>query len=90
MRCIAEHIELLKPDVQEALRIVFAAKPEEFLDPDDMRLLNAAEKVLDLYDLIGHRLRVGAIPRRATIDSEWPTVLRLAQQLEAVYRQGHR
>ena len=77
-----EHIELLKPDVREALRTVFAAQPEEFLERDDIRLLNAAEKVLDMYDLIGHRLSVRAIPRGATVESEWPTVLRIAQQLK--------
>jgi ADP-ribose pyrophosphatase YjhB (NUDIX family) len=77
-----EHIELLKPDVREALRTVFAAQPEEFLERQDIRLLNAAEKVLDMYDLIGHRLMAGAIPREATVDSEWPTVLRIAQRLQ--------
>ena len=76
-----EHLELLNPEIREALRIVFAADPLEFLDRADLRLRDAAEKVLDMYDLIGLRVKAGTIPKSQTIDSEWPTVLRAAQQL---------
>ncbi len=75
------HERLIEPETQQALRTIFAANPEEFLDPDDTRLRDAAERVLNLYDLIGKRIQADTIPKDAVLDSEWPTILRVAQQI---------
>ncbi len=76
-----EHMELRDAEIRNALRIIFAADPREFLVREDLRLRDAAEKVLDMYDLIGHRARAGTLPKDKTIATEWPTILRVSQKL---------
>ncbi|MEX2174485.1 MAG: NUDIX domain-containing protein [Pirellulaceae bacterium] len=75
------HERLIEPQLQDALRTIFAAKPDEFLDAADLRLRDAAEKVLNLYDLIGHRAKAETIPKQELIETEWPVILRVAQQV---------
>jgi len=75
------HERLISEDVQHALRRVFACNPNEFTDPENIDLRDVAEKVLNLYDLIGRRAQAGTVPHDAVIQTEWPTILRVAQQL---------
>lgn len=76
------HSTLIGDEIQHALRTVFAAKPQDFLkQPEEIRLLDAAEKVLNHYDLIGHRIIAETLPAEETLRTEWPVILRLAQQL---------
>lgn len=75
------HARLIEPDLQEALRIIFAAKPVEIVDRENLRLRDAAEKVLNLYDLIGKRVEAETIPENPFLETDWPTILRVAQQL---------
>jgi hypothetical protein len=80
------HRDLISVDVQHALRVIFAASPKDFLETKDLRLLDAAERVLNLYDLIGHRVMAQTLPPVETLRTEWPVILRVAQQLLPLIR----
>jgi hypothetical protein len=77
------HEKVIEPEMQAALRRVFAADPSDLQHPNDERTLNDLELVLGFYDLVGARLRFGLIPFAETMATEWSTVLRVKNQVHA-------
>lgn len=78
---ISLHEEILQSEIQRAIRFVYASRPEDLAHPQSEEALERIELVLNRYDLIGSRMRHGVIPRKLTLQTEWPVVLRLNAQL---------
>jgi methionyl-tRNA formyltransferase len=75
------HEQLLRPDIQRAIRTIYAAEPQELEQPQSLDILEQIELVLNQYDLIGSRIKCGVVPEQQTLETEWPVVLRLDHQL---------
>jgi hypothetical protein len=76
------HEKVIQPEMQTALRRIFAAKPDDLQYPANEETLNDLELVLSFYDLVGARVRFGVIPYAETMSTEWSTVLRIKSQLD--------
>ncbi|WP_182884456.1 hypothetical protein [Microbispora sp. H10885] len=84
------HEELLKPEMQKAIRSIYAATPQELAVPKNDEELERIESVLNQYDLIGSRTQCGVIPKDQTLATEWSIVLRLWHQLSLfIERETH-
>lgn len=78
---ISLHEEILRPEVQRAIRIIYASTASDLARPKNEEILEQIELVLNRYDLIGSRIQCGVIPEKSALQSEWPIVLRLNSQL---------
>jgi ADP-ribose pyrophosphatase YjhB (NUDIX family) len=76
------HQELIKPEMQKALRFIYNSDPEKLSNPTSEEAFIFIESVLNMYDLIGFRLRQGVLPRKATLETEWMVLLRIWPQLK--------
>lgn len=75
------HEELMRVDMQRALRFIYANPPERLARPQSSSELEALEAVLNAYDLIGFRIRQGVLPVDAAVETEWMILRRLWPQL---------
>lgn len=76
------HEQLLSSNVQESLRIIYASTAKELMEKQNGRLREATERVLNLYDLIGYRVKSGTLPKADLIRTERYIILRVAQKLK--------
>jgi hypothetical protein len=78
----ALHKDILDPEVQRAIRAIYAADPASLAEPKTPEDLERIELILNQYDLIGTRLEYGLLPKKQTVSTEWPVILRLWCQLQ--------
>lgn len=81
------HGDLISDEMHASLRMIYAAEADELRDPKDTKLLEAVERALSTYDLVGFRIEKGVLPKEAVIETEWSVLLRLWAKVEPFLRE---
>ncbi len=80
------HKQLLSQEMQEALRFVYDTEKSYLAKPKYANHLRMIELVLNIYDLIGFRIKKRVLPKGATLETEWKILLRVWPKLKQFVR----
>lgn len=75
------HDQLITKDVNDALREIYSTPTLGLVDPKRPDLLDKIEYILGLYDLVGHRARLGLVPLKDLLETDWAVILRINSKL---------
>ena len=77
------HKDVVRSSIREGLQFIYNRNKEDITFPMNKEERDKIEQVLDIYDLIGFRVKKRLLPKDATLETEWKTVWRVWYQMEA-------
>lgn len=77
------HDLLISVQMHNDLRLIYATQASALAAPSSPETLQALERVLAMYDMIGFRVREGVLPKDSVLKTEWTVLLRLWAQSKA-------